>query len=55
MGFQMALVILAGAFGGIQIDKWLSWKFPVFTVMLTIFAVGVAIYQVVYDLLKPPK
>ena len=39
LAFQMIAIIVAGAFGGRALDDWLSWKFPVFTVVLTLLAV----------------
>lgn len=45
LAFQMIAIILAGAFGGRALDKWVELEFPVFTVSLTIlFAVGATIY-----------
>ena len=49
--FQMFVIILAGTFGGIGLDKWLHWKFPVFTVILTLFSVALAIYYTIKDFL----
>ncbi|MDY0075916.1 MAG: AtpZ/AtpI family protein [Bacteroidales bacterium] len=52
LAFQMMFIILAGVFGGIELDKWLEWKFPVFTVAFSILAVILAIYYAIKDLLK---
>lgn len=42
---QMIVIILAGAFGGRELDRWLQLEFPVFTLVLTILAVvGAVIY-----------
>ena len=51
MAFQMMAIIVAGAFGGLKLDQWLSTR-PVFTVILSIVSVFLAIYLVVKDLLK---
>ncbi|MCX6287074.1 MAG: AtpZ/AtpI family protein [Bacteroidetes bacterium] len=51
MAFQMMVIIVAGAFGGLKLDEWLKTK-PVFTVILSIAAVFLAIYYVTRDLLK---
>ena len=41
----MIAIIVAGAFGGREIDKLVSWECPVFTVVLTILSViGSVIY-----------
>jgi F0F1-type ATP synthase assembly protein I len=51
MAFQMMVIIVGGAFGGLGLDRWLKTK-PVFTVILSIAAVFLAIYYVTRDLLK---
>ncbi|MCX6283854.1 MAG: AtpZ/AtpI family protein [Bacteroidetes bacterium] len=51
MAIQMMVIIVAGAFGGLKLDIWLKTK-PVFTVLLSISAVFLAIYYVTRDLLK---
>ena len=43
LALQMIVIIVAGAFGGKALDEWLQWGFPVFTLVLTILAVIVAI------------
>lgn len=48
----MLVIILAGVFGGRELDRWLEFQFPVFTMILTILAVMLAIYTVIKDLLK---
>jgi hypothetical protein len=53
LAFQMGFIIFAGAFGGLKLDAWLNWKFPFFTVVLTIGAVFLSVYQVFRDLMKP--
>ena len=52
LAFQMGLIILAGAFGGRELDKWVNWKFPVFTLLLTILAVVLAVIYGIRDLFK---
>jgi len=52
IGFQMAATIALGVFGGLQIDKWLELRFPVFTLILSLLSVGIAIYQAIKDFLK---
>lgn len=49
--FQMFVIILAGTFGGIELDKWVHWRFPVFTVILTLFSVVWAMYYAIKDFL----
>jgi len=52
IAFQMLVIILIGVFGGVQLDAWLKLNFPVFTVILSLLSVSLAIYTVVKDLLK---
>ncbi|MDO9512433.1 MAG: AtpZ/AtpI family protein [Bacteroidales bacterium] len=52
MAIQMAVIIGLGVFGGIKLDAYLGIKFPVFTVILSLASVFLAIYQVIKDLLK---
>ena len=45
LALQMGLFIVAGAFGGKELDKLVEWKFPVFTLVLTLLSViGAVIY-----------
>jgi len=52
IAFQMLAIILIGVFGGVKLDEWLELKFPVFTVILSLLSVSLAIYTVIKDLLK---
>jgi hypothetical protein len=45
----MTAIILAGTFGGIQLDKLISMKFPVFTVTLSLLAVIIAMYLILKE------
>jgi F0F1-type ATP synthase assembly protein I len=55
IAFQMLIIILIGVFGGVKLDQWLKLSVPVFTVVLSILAVILAIYTVTRDLLKQNK
>jgi len=48
----MLAIIGLGVYGGVQLDKWLALRFPVFTVVLSIFSVIIAMYFAIKDLLK---
>jgi F0F1-type ATP synthase assembly protein I len=52
IAFQMLAIILAGVFLGIKIDEWLGLSAPIFTVILSLLSVVLAIYFVVKDLIK---
>jgi F0F1-type ATP synthase assembly protein I len=51
IAFQMLAIILLGVFGGYKLDGWLN-TLPVFTVLLSLLSVVIAIYSVVKDLLN---
>jgi len=52
MAFQMMAIIALGAFGGLKLDELIAWRFPIFTIVLSLFAVFIAIYISIKDLLK---
>lgn len=51
IAFQMAIIMLVGTFGGIKLDSKLKLQFPVFTIVLSLVSVGLAIYIVVKELI----
>lgn len=52
LAIQMIVIIVGGAFGGKAIDNWLDWEFPVFTLVLTILSVVIALFIGLRDLFK---
>jgi len=52
MGTQMLVIIALGVFGGYALDKWLHFKFPVFTILLSLFSIAAALYLSIKDFLK---
>ncbi len=48
----MGVIIFAGAFGGMKLDRKLDLSFPVFTLLLSIIALILAIYIAIRDFLK---
>ena len=52
MGTQMLVIIGIGVFGGYNLDKWLEFKVPVFTLLLSLGSVAAAIYLSVKDLIN---
>jgi F0F1-type ATP synthase assembly protein I len=50
MAFQMLAIIGLGLYGGIKLDQYFGMKnVPVFTLVLTLLSVAIAIYLVVKD------
>lgn len=52
IALQMLVIIILGVGGGVLLDKWLEFKFPVFTVVLSFCSVAVAIYVAIKDFIK---
>jgi len=48
----MIVIIGGGTYGGIRLDQYLGWKFPVFTVVLSLLSVTAAIWFAIKDFLK---
>ncbi len=55
LAIQMAVIVVAGAFGGRELDKWLQWHFPVFTVVLTILGIVLSILYAIREIFKHQK
>jgi hypothetical protein len=52
MAFQMIVILGLGVWGGIKIDDLLNLTFPLFTVILSLAAVLLALYNVLKDFLR---
>lgn len=52
MASQMAVTIAIGVFGGRELDQYLAQENHTFTLIGSIFGVGVALYFVIKDLSK---
>jgi hypothetical protein len=50
--FQMIVIATVGVLGGIELDKWLKMKTPVFTILLTILMTFVAIFHLFKTILR---
>lgn len=55
LAIQMAVIVLAGAFGGRELDKWIQWRFPVFTIVLTLVFIILSILYGIRELFKHQK
>jgi F0F1-type ATP synthase assembly protein I len=56
LAFQMIFIIGAGVVGGHYLDKWLGFdNFPVFTFVLTIISVVLAVYYAIKDFINFKK
>ena len=52
MSTQMLVIIGLGVFGGYKLDNMMGNKVPVFTLVLSLLSVGIAIYISIKDFLK---
>jgi hypothetical protein len=52
MGLKMAIIMGGGTYGGIELDKYLQLKFPVFTLIFSMLSVFLAIYYFIKDFIK---
>lgn len=52
LAIQMGLIIGAGMFGGVQLDKLTGFQFPIFTLIFSLGSVILAIYIAIKDFLK---
>ena len=52
MGSQILITIGIFVFGGVKLDQWMHLKVPIFTILLSLAGVAIAIYFAVRDLLK---
>ena len=55
LGVQMAVIIGAGTYGGHWLDTHYNNKTPVFTIVLSLVSIAIAMYIVLKDFIKPKK
>lgn len=48
----MAAIMGGGTYGGVKLDEWLGLKFPIFTLVLAMVSVFLAIYIFIKDFIK---
>lgn len=47
IAFQMLGTIGLGVYAGLKLDEWLAYKFPLFTLVLSLGAVGASLYLMI--------
>lgn len=55
LGIQMAIIIGGGCYGGFKLDEYYKNTTPVFTIILSLVSIGLAMYIVLKDFIKPGK
>jgi ATP synthase protein I len=52
LGFQMSITIGLAAWGGTALDKHYETEQPVFTIVLILLGIAIALYQVIKEVSK---
>ncbi len=52
LAFQLMATIGLGVWGGMKIDQWTGWKFPVFTVTLPLLGIVSSLVLLIRSLPK---
>lgn len=47
LAFEMGIIIAGGTYGGVYLDKYFELETPIFTIVLSLFAVFASLYLVV--------
>lgn len=55
LGVQMAVVIGGGCYGGFKLDEYYKDTTPIFTIILSLLSIAIAMYIVLKDFIKPSK
>jgi len=48
---QMLIILFIGIFGGVKLDEFVKWEYPIFTIILSTLALILAIYYAIKDFL----
>lgn len=55
LGIQMALIIGGGCYGGYKLDEYFKNTTPIYTIILSLLSIAIAMYIVLKDFIKPNK
>ncbi len=53
LAVQMAVVIGGGSYGGVKLDEYYQNQTPIFTIILSLVSIAIAMYLVLKDFIKP--
>ncbi len=53
LGIQMAIIIGGGCYGGYKLDAYYKNQTPIFTIILSLASIALAMYVVLKDFIKP--
>jgi len=55
LGIQMAVIIGGGCYGGFKLDEYYKNTTPIFTIILSLLSIAIAMYIILKDFIKPGK
>jgi hypothetical protein len=55
IAIQMAVIITVGTVGGVKLDEFFEFEFPLLTLILSLFSVILAMYLAIKDVIKYNK
>ena len=55
LGLQMAIIIGGGCYGGFKLDDHFKNKTPIFTIVISLVSIALAMYIVLKDFINPKK
>ena len=55
LAMQMGLIIGGGCYGGFKLDEYYKNTTPIFTIILSLVSIAIAMYIVLKDFIKPEK
>jgi F0F1-type ATP synthase assembly protein I len=53
LGIQMGAIIGGGCYGGYKLDEYYKNTTPIFTIILSLISIAIAMYLILKDFIKP--
>lgn len=53
LAIQMGVIIGGGCYGGYKLDEYFKNETPVFTIILSLVSIAIAMYLILKDFIKP--
>lgn len=53
LAIQMGVIIGAGCYGGYKLDEYFKNSTPVYTIILSLISIAIAMYLILKDFIKP--
>lgn len=52
---QLMALMAVSVWGGMKLDEWIGWKFPVLLISLPVIALCLSLWQLIKEFNKPKK